>query len=272
MQKSLISKKYSEVISAIIVPLLAYFIIDTFYLVKCLNEACGHVSRTFDFFLDIALTIPEKTQPRDIEQITYYPKHQSKKKAGKRKNKKHGKPVKPLKITLSDDEEEKVENHQTENNENLDENKENLENKESNENLNNIINNETENPEKKEVLVDSIEKKEEKKEEGKAESNVETKKEDPEKFLLSKNNIRYKYIETVSLENVNVPALDKDYYTLFEPELNSDKCQDDNKNPGGNITLEKCIDGFFEYEKMNIKNNYFSCENCSKEKDKQQNS
>lgn len=173
--------------------------------------------------------------------------------------------MKPLKITVSDDEEEKMENPLVENNEN--------EIKVSTVDLNNGVNNETEDrPERKEEIIEQKEKKEEEKKEiDETDAKLEEKKEDAEKIFVSKNNIRYKYIETFYLKNVNVPDLDKDYYTLFEPELNSENCNDE-KNPGGNITLEKCIDLFFEYEKMNIKNNYFACENCSKENNKEQKS
>lgn len=162
-------------------------------------------------------------EKNESEQIkVHYPKKKGKKK-------KNNKNQKQLKITESEDEieekhEEKKENEQDK-----------LEN--SDPELNNT---------------------------NKIENNLEVKEKIPELSEINNinsNKINYKYIETSQLSDLDIPGLDKDYYTLFEPDIKENSIKLDYSN----MTLETCIDNFFAFEKLNIKDNYFSCENCKKE-------
>ncbi len=165
--------------------------------VKCLNPNCGFESRTFDFFLDLAVNIPEPHKEKE----TYIAKPSTSSK--KRNNKRTHKKIKQKKIKITDEEEEiKEEEDENEGKEDENEGKEEkIEGKE-------------EKIEGKEEKIEGKEEKIKEKEEKEKQAEPEEKNENlPEKELP------FRPIDNSKLESV--PYLDKDLYLLYEPNYKS---------------------------------------------------
>lgn len=227
-------------------------------LVKCLNPDCGFESRTFDFFLDLAVNIPE---PPKEQSPVYVAKPSSRKKNQRhQKKKKKQQPQKKIKIT-EEEEEEEVKNENEENTEektkendvpesNLkaeDENhvkketeqtkaetevKNKLESettqKELTENLKNeekamhkeAKKQEAANETKNKVQQDTS--KPEKEEETKNEQKQEEEEKKEELIIPEENELPFRVIENKKLDVV--PYLDKDLYLLYEPNYKKHTC------------------------------------------------